>query len=170
MPIIGIDPGLDGAIAVIYDSGFSVVYPMPIVTIGDIKKGKNCREIDTKALYSIIKRVTFTYRKDTKIVIEKVGARSGQCSVSMLNFGKGYGMIRAVAELLCSKVIWVHPASWKSSLFGKGKHDKEDSIALAKKLYPKSNLRKTERCTTDDDNMAEALLIAEYGKRTLGGK
>jgi len=45
--------------------------------------------------------------------------------------------------------------------------DKNSSIEVAKRLFPGIDLRRTERSRKDDDGLAEALLMAEYARRTL---
>jgi len=37
---------------------------------------------------------------------------------------------------------------------------------VAKRLFPSVPLRHSNRCTVDNHNMAEALLIGEFGKRS----
>jgi len=46
---------------------------------------------------------------------------------------------------------------------------KERSVAMAKKLWPRTSLNRTARARTDDDGLAEALLLAEYARRTYQG-
>ena len=48
--------------------------------------------------------------------------------------------------------------------------DKNTSIEVCKRLFPGVNLKATDRCKKDHDGMAEALLIAEYGRRHYNGK
>lgn len=38
-------------------------------------------------------------------------------------------------------------------------------MEVCKRLYPDVNLKRTERSKKDDDNMAEACLLALYAKR-----
>ena len=57
----------------------------------------------------------------------------------------------------------VSPQKWKKEF--NLDSDKQKSIDTAKKLFPDVNLFRTNRCTKEHDGMAEALLIAEYGRR-----
>ena len=47
---------------------------------------------------------------------------------------------------------------------------KEYHALSCKRLFPGVNLKATERCRKDHDGIAEALLIAEYGRRHYNGK
>ena len=100
--------------------------------------------------------------------VERVGARPGQGTVSMFNFGKSAGFIEGVLSGLGIHYQLVPPAKWKRefSLIGK---DKKASIECCRKLFPELDLKRTERCRVDSDGKAEAALIAEYARRRFGG-
>lgn len=99
--------------------------------------------------------------------VEKVGARPGQGTVSMFNFGKSAGYIEGVLSGLGIPYQLVPPAKWKKefSLIGK---DKKASIETCRKLFPELDLKRTERCRTDSDGKAESVLLAEYARRKMG--
>ena len=99
--------------------------------------------------------------------VEKVGARPGQGTVSMFNFGKSAGYIEGVLSALGIPYQLVPPAKWKKefSLIGK---DKKASIETCRKLFPELDLKRTERCRTDSDGKAESVLLAEYARRKMG--
>ena len=96
--------------------------------------------------------------------VEKVGAMHGQGVTSMFSFGKSAGFIEGVLTALEIPYQLVPPAVWKKefSLIGK---DKKASVEVCRKLFPKLDLKRTERCKTDSDGKADATLIAEYAKR-----
>ena len=97
--------------------------------------------------------------------LEKVNALPKQGVVSMFNFGKSAGFIEGVLSAYGIPYQLVPPQKWKKEF--SLSTDKNKSIDVCKKLFPKASLRRTERCTTDSDGMAEALLMAEYAKRNL---
>jgi crossover junction endodeoxyribonuclease RuvC len=99
--------------------------------------------------------------------VEKVGARPGQGTVSMFNFGKSAGYIEGVLSALGIPYQLVPPNKWKKefSLIGQ---DKQASIVTCRKLFPELDLKRTERCRTDSDGKAEATLLAEYARRHFG--
>jgi hypothetical protein len=59
----------------------------------------------------------------------------------------------------------IRPQKWKKEFSITG--DKNSSIAVCKRLFPDVSLLRTERSRKDDDNLAEALLMAEYARRKL---
>ena len=108
------------------------------------------------------------WKKDDGVtaVVEKVGARPGQGVTSMFNFGRSAGYIEGVLSALGIPYQLIPPATWKKefSLIGK---DKQASIVTCHKLFPDVDLKRSNRCRTDSDGKAEALLLAEYARRHL---
>lgn len=104
--------------------------------------------------------------RDEKLVaaVEKVGAVHGNGIVSMFNFGKNAGYIEGVLTALGIPYQLVPPAKWKKefSLIGK---DKQASIMTCRKLFPELDLRRTNKCRTDSDGIAESALLMEYARR-----
>ena len=99
--------------------------------------------------------------------VEKVGAMHGQGVTSMFNFGKNAGYIEGVLSALNISYQLVPPATWKRSYSLIGK-DKKASIEVCRKLFPDVDLKRTERCRTESDGKAEALLLCTYAMRHFG--
>ena len=95
--------------------------------------------------------------------VEQVHAMPNQGVTSMFNFGKSFGYILGVLDACNIETKLVSPQKWKKEF--NLDSDKQKSIDTAKKLFPDVNLFRTNRCTKEHDGMAEALLIAEYGRR-----
>ena len=95
--------------------------------------------------------------------VEQVHAMPNQGVTSMFNFGKSFGYILGVLDACNIETKLVSPQKWKKEF--NLDSDKQKSIDTAKKLFPEVNLFRTNRCTKEHDGMAEALLIAEYGRR-----
>jgi crossover junction endodeoxyribonuclease RuvC len=149
---IGIDPGLrSGAIASIdHNGGF--------VAADDIKADGD--KIDVKALKEQIYRITVA-GDSYAICIEHVGVRPGQGISSSGKFMRAFGAIEAVAALLSDRVDMVLPQAWKKIMGVKA--DKEQSLIMARNLFPDAMLKLKKH-----HGRAEALLIAEYARRTFG--
>lgn len=145
MIYIGIDPGAKGGYAWIWNEN---VRAMPWDDEFFVQ--------DMKCLVATKERIV--------AAVEKVGAVHGNGIVSMFNFGKNAGYIEGVLTALGIPYQLVPPAKWKKefSLIGK---DKQASIMTCHKLFPKLDLRRTERCKTDSDGKAEATLLMEYARR-----
>lgn len=87
----------------------------------------------------------------------------GQGVTSMFHFGKSAGFIEGVLSALKIPFELVIPQKWKKTFDLHA--DKTESINVCQKLFPSANLLPTPRCKKPSDGMAEALLIAEYGRR-----
>lgn len=89
----------------------------------------------------------------------------GQGVTSMFHFGKSAGYIEGVLKTKGIPFDLISPQKWKKQYDLHS--DKEKSIAVCKELFPDVNLLRTSRCKKESDGMAEALLIANYGKTLL---
>jgi crossover junction endodeoxyribonuclease RuvC len=150
---IGIDPGQKGGYAV----------------IANTETGQAVFAYPWDDSFFAMEMVSLMQMKEHGIVaaVEKVGARPGQGTVSMFNFGKSAGYIEGVLSALGIPYQLVPPNKWKKefSLIGQ---DKQASIVTCRKLFPELDLKRTERCRTDSDGKAEATLLAEYARRHFG--
>jgi len=150
---IGIDPGQKGGYAV----------------IAKTETGQAVFAYPWDDSFFAMEMASLMQMKEHGIVaaVEKVGARPGQGTVSMFNFGKSAGYIEGVLSALGIPYQLVPPNKWKKefSLIGQ---DKQASIVTCRKLFPELDLKRTERCRTDNDGKAEATLLAEYARRHFG--
>jgi crossover junction endodeoxyribonuclease RuvC len=144
---IGIDPGKSGALAVIHEDGLICRY------IFDEETYVNC--------LSWFKSETC----NAVCCLEHVGAMPGQGVTSMFSFGQNFGFIQGVLKANGIPFELVRPQKWKKEFSITA--DKNTSIEVCKRLFPNVSLRRTDKCTTDHDGMAEALLLAEYARRKL---
>ncbi|CAB5178791.1 hypothetical protein UFOVP156_36 [uncultured Caudovirales phage] len=152
MRIIGIDPGLNGAIAVLDQSQkLLVCHDMPTVTLQSSKTTK--RQVNEHQVAEILQRV-----QPTHAFLEFVSARPNQGVTSMFNFGVSYGIIRGVLGALQIPYSFVTPQKWQRDLgVAKGK---DANRLRAIQLYPESvNYFSRAR----DDGRADAALIAHWG-------
>jgi hypothetical protein len=150
--ILGIDPGVSGAIAFYFTQEPSRVAVFDVPIAGG--------EINSPALADLING----YAPDFAI-IEAVGAMPGNGAVSMFNFGRAYGDVRGVIGALKIPLHLVRPQVWKKHF--KLDKDKEKSRMLANNLFPAcSDHFKRKK----DDGRAEAALIALYGAQIILGQ
>lgn len=151
MITLGIDPGITGAVGVLKDGQYFAVFDIPSVNRGS---GTVKREIDPSGLAREI-----TARLDPKesyeALLERVNAMPGQGVSSVFSFGDSYGCCRSVVAVLGIPTVLVPPAVWKKH-FNLGR-DKEDSRALAIRLFPSADLSLKKYA-----DRAEALLMARY--------
>ena len=142
--IIGIDVGQKGGICCMSYSGIQLV-PYSDEALNNLATWCSLQDEHTIAY------------------VEQVHAMPNQGVTSMFNFGKSFGYILGVLDSCNIETKLVSPQKWKKEF--NLDSDKQKSIDTAKKLFPDVNLFRTNRCTKEHDGMAEALLIAEYGRR-----
>lgn len=150
--IMGIDPGLSGALS-FYDGYELIVYDMPTheISVG----GKKRNHLDVLGLRQII----IDQRPDHAF-IERVHALPGNGTVSSFSYGYGIGIIDAV--VMCCGVPFTHvtPQAWKKAMGCPA--DKDGARQRASQLMPQFAhnwpLKK-------HDGRAESALIALYGSQ-----
>lgn len=141
---VGIDPGKLGALVLLWEDGREAIrLPFDPVAYRDA-----LRILDPAS---------------TLVVLEHVGAMPGQGVTSCFSFGENFGFIRGLLEAFRLPYELVRPQKWKREFSCTS--DKNTSIEVARRLFPWFSLKRTPRCTKDDDGLAEALLMAEYGRR-----
>ena len=85
MIIVGIDPGLSGAIAILEDNKVLGIFDMPVMAEGK----KNKRQLNSSQLVNIITDNTDN-TKEIAVIVEQVNAMPGQGVTSMFNFGQTF--------------------------------------------------------------------------------
>ena len=112
--IIGIDPGISGAIAVIDIKNDTIeVFDVPTMKIEIFARGKklkNKSEYDKIGMSNLLKKYI---KRKVIITIEKVGAMPGNGSVSMFNFGRGVGIWEGIFAAYGWEPDFVTPQTWK---------------------------------------------------------
>lgn len=145
--VIGIDPGITGAIAVLGRN-------LTVIDIPTIQDGKK-KIVDCQGLINIISMYGLTY--DDSVYMEKVHAMPGQGVTSMFNFGRTVGRIEGVFEDLLDSADYVSPQAWKK-FHGLLKQPKSAAVELVRLKYP------DRKWLISKDGRADAALIAEYGR------
>lgn len=162
MIFLGIDPGLSGALAWIYENGSVSWSPMPTV---EAAKGKP--EYDVRAL-----NFSLGAFKSVQAVCERLQPLPPTMGGSQANYARGraLGLLEALLTAQDIPFQLVRPQAWqKIMLAGTGGDDtKQRSIIAAQRLFPSVNLLRTPRCKKPHDGAADALLLAEYARRTFG--
>lgn len=157
--IVGIDPGLSGALAFLFGEEMDVC-PMPTLTITKAKGHR--RVLDLTALANIIDDKTKNAAR-VSVFIERVSAMPKQGVASMFSFGESYGAIKGIVAANFLPMTLVTPVTWKAKL--KVSRNKDDARYRASQLKPRFAHFWARR---SDDGMAEAALIAFYGQN-FGG-
>ena len=153
MKIIGIDPGLSGAIAVMHDKKVMNMYDMPVMAEGK----KNKRQLNSSQLVNIIKE-NINEDEDTIVVVEQVNAMPGQGVTSMFNFGQTFGAIKGVCAALRLPIFFVRPSKWKKH-FELINSSKDASRTKVIEMYPTLSGQLAKK---RDVNKSDAVLIAKF--------
>jgi crossover junction endodeoxyribonuclease RuvC len=150
---LGIDCGLNGAIAVLVDGQLLSVHDMPTLTVDINKKSK--RQVSPQLLAEIIGNL-----KPNQAIVERPAARPGQGVTAMFGFGRSLGVVEGVLAALNIPITYVAPATWTKAM-GKAA-GKDASRQRAIELFPamSEHFKRVK-----DDGRAEATLIAMWGIR-----
>ena len=161
IPILGIDPGLDGAAVLLAGDDLPRFFDTPTLNVG---KGKVVRRVYAEQeMARTIRGVVAEFRGLTA-VLEQVHSMPGQGVRSVFTFGTGYGLWLGILSALEVPFQIVTPQRWKGMLMdGQGK-EKDASRLRAMQLFPSVSASLARK---KDVDRADALLIAEYGRRVL---
>ena len=110
MLIIGIDPGITGAICFFEDGEVKDIIEMPNMADGK----KNKRQINGSQIFNEISvRIKDIPKKEVLIVMEQVSAMPGQGVTSMFNFGQSFGVIKGICSAMQLSVHLGRPVKSK---------------------------------------------------------
>lgn len=146
--VLGVDPGLKGALA-LWDtrSDKLTIRDMPVAAgaVSPQLLSWELRELGPELAW-----------------VEQVHSMPKQGVSSTFKFGASYGMVLGVLAALEVRAILVPPSQWKGSLHLS--RDKDASRGLAIRLFPKhAGLFSRVK----DEGRAEAALVAYYGANCL---
>ena len=158
MKIRGIDPGLNGAIAILEDNKVLDILDMPVMPEGK----KNKRQLNSAQLVKYIKDNLDEKSKEIIVVVEQVNAMPGQGVTSMFNFGQTFGAIKGICAALGLPIFFVRPAKWKK-YFGLINCSKDASRTKAIEMYPSISDQLSKK---KDVNKSDAILIARFYSET----
>ena len=153
MIIIGIDPGISGAISIIENKKILEVYDTPTMIEGK----KNKKQINGAQVANIIKE-RLKSDNEVIVVVEHVNAMPGQGVTSMFNFGQSFGVIKGICAALNLPIYFVRPTKWKK-YFNLIKTNKDASRTKVIEVYPEISNKLHRK---KDSNRADAILIARY--------
>ena len=180
MLVIGIDPGLKGGVALLGRAN-PEVWPTPII------KAVKGSVYDETEMFNLLDTMPIPLQ-DLHAFIEQtqampiIGRKVDECPVchrrpaagatSSHKIGLGEGIWRGLLGGLRIPYTRVSPRTWQRLMLAgvgqDGMGTKKRSIIRAKQLFPEVSL-KPGRCRVDQDGLADALLVADYGRRTLLG-
>lgn len=157
--IVGIDPGLEGAI-VVFNGRQMRCWEMPL-----IESGKS-REVDFDGIHEILYEIKTSYGENVHIYLERAVAFSMGVT-SAFNYGRGFAAIEIAIQVLGMSVTYLESNKWTKLIhagIAKDLKAKAKSLIAVKRLYPKlvKDLPRN-RNGKLYDGFIDALLIAGYG-------
>jgi hypothetical protein len=160
----GIDPGLDGGLAILHPERALTLAIMPTRTAG----AGGRRVVDQVALDAWLMDLP----PDTFLVIEAQSAMRGYGVSSAFSLGLTYG---AITQALVSRAVRhqrVKPQVWQREYGIAGHHQrtKAQALVVAQGLWPMQDWRATDRCRTAHDGLVDAALMAEFARRLDAGR
>ena len=159
MLIIGIDPGISGAICFFKNGEVKEILDMPNMADGK----KNKRQINGPQIYNeISKRIINIPKNEVVVVIEQVSAMPGQGVTSMFNFGQSFGVLKGICSAMQLSMHFVRPAKWKK-YFNLIKTEKDASRTKVIEIFPYISSQLSRK---KDSNKADAILIASFYNNT----
>jgi Holliday junction resolvasome RuvABC endonuclease subunit len=141
MITIGIDPGKNGGIAVIDEQGHAHADKMP-ETLQD--------------LFEHFDSLNLSHTGDRRAYIEQVHSSPQMGVKSAFTFGNGFGHLEMALTACGIPFERIRPQAWQKALGCMTKGDKNVSKRRAQELFPTLKIT---------HSTADALLIAEYGRR-----
>lgn len=162
---IGIDPGKTGAVAALDQDGHYILMLEDCPVFNVMKRGKRNTEFDFKKMNSML--ISFLASEseeyDFIFIIEKAQPFKKQGLVSTCSTCLGYGAWLGILAGLSYPIEIVAPKTWQTVMLKDmdRTNTKLASINKANMLWPELYLKKK------DHGQSDALLIAEYGRRTF---
>ena len=133
--VLGIDPGLDGGVALILPGG-AEAHVTPTLAAG--QGGK--RLFDTTGMLNLLRAHPIDLA-----VIEAVGPMPKQGVTSTFRFGEGYGLWLGMLAALGIPVQTVKPQAWKKVILAGTPKDKAAAVQYVQRRYPAVSLLPTPR-------------------------
>lgn len=177
--ILGIDPGLDGGLVLLGpDRQVIKMYILP--TIESTKKGtKKQKDGSTKETKSVkrlldlveLNRMFEDLKGDVShCFMEQVASRPGMSAPAVFKFGRVYGILEGLLTGHQIPYTLVTPQRWSKTIHAGiegGMEPKDKSRVALGRLFPKVDLRASERSVKPHEGLMDGLLIAEWGRRFL---
>lgn len=154
--VMGIDPGLDGAIAVW--TGRKLL----VIDVPKVKSRGRGYEVNLPDLITRMRVLSIAFNPIRHIYLERVSARPHDGGASAFKFGSTFGQILAVAATMDAPIVRVTPTQWKR-VMGLTTN-KEYSRTRAIECFPRyAHYFRRKK----DHNRAEAAMLALYGFQKL---
>ncbi len=154
--IVGIDPGLTGAVALVSNSGFREVRDTPTQKIGKRNRYLVSQMVEILRYFDRIGPID-------AVIIEHAGSMPKQGVASTFSFGYGFGLWVGICAAHRYRMELVRPQAWKKRMLAGMVKEKGASIVKVEQIYPEAELV-PDGCRKPSHGRADAVCIAEYGR------
>lgn len=167
MIYIGIDPGLSGAVGIISSPGMGNLCKILQVldTPTALVEGEKTKRKYLAAAMALI--LEPFQGSECLVVLENVHSMPKQGVASSFNFGEGKGLWEGIIAAYKLPMELVSPQRWKKAIMVDQGKDKSAARFKAMALFP---VLSQQLKLVKHDGRAEALLMAEYGRRLRKGQ
>lgn len=162
MFIVGVDPGKKGGLVCLRTQAGELPAVHELQSMPETA-------LDLYAIVSGFARDAQAHGMGLTFYIEKVHSSPQMGVASAFTFGRGYGQLELAAAPY--RTVYVTAQTWQKQLQCTTGGDKKISLAKAKALFPSVFVREDGRpiLVKLAEAYADALLIAEYGRRAEWG-
>jgi crossover junction endodeoxyribonuclease RuvC len=150
---LGIDVGLNGAIALTDGSNLLELHDMPTLSLE--RNNKTKRMVNAHTLHTIIRNA-----KADAAYLERLNAMPGQGVTSMFSMGQSLGVVLGVLAACEVPTTTIPPRTWQKAL--DVPQGKDGSRYRAAQLFPDEAGM---FARVKDDGRSDAALIALYGAK-----
>ena len=161
---VGIDNGVSGAIAILFDSGETGFRTTPVYTQQSYtKKKQNITRLNFSEMMDLMASVMNTTHDNVRVFIERPFTGSPAQVKQTISAMRCLEATLIVMELLSIPYEYVDSRQWQRDMLPKGVKGaaelKAASATIGKRLFPQYKL------AIDRHRDADALLIAEWARR-----
>ncbi len=175
MLIVGVDPGLHGALAFLEPEKRRAQ-----VVLTPLRNGTERDDYDEDALCQLLGDhgnlgpLVVVYEQLGSLPPVRADGKAMGGGIANHRRGLAIGILRGILAALRvprERRIAVLPQVWQRAMLLNlpGADTKARSVWLARRLFPDISLLPTARSRKPHDGMADALCLAEYGRRLLAG-
>jgi crossover junction endodeoxyribonuclease RuvC len=148
---LGIDIGLNGAIALVEGGQLLEVHDMPTFTVE--RNAKTKRMVNAAELARLIRQAA-----PGSAYLERLNAMPGQGVTSMFSMGQSLGVVLGILAAFDIATTTIPPRTWQKAL--DVPQGKDGSRYRAAQLFP---AHAAQFARVKDDGRSDAVLIAAYG-------
>lgn len=159
---LGIDNGISGGLVVLSPTAGLPPVAMMVMPVQRARKGN---EVDVRAVLHWLEDIGVRLAETMTIIEEPGGSKSARAATSMAG---SFHALRGMLESRGARYERITPQAWQRVMIpgARGGETKARALEMARRLWPTTDWRASDRCRTPHDGLVDAALLAEYARRT----